>query len=313
MKRVSRAIRYSAIGVFFSGLVSVLAGCTAREGTLFAALLFLLNFCSVPTPDGDNGQNILNLPPGFVYFADIFSNSDILACDPLDCDNTLVTINDGSAGTGMTFINDILYWFGDGGAFGGSGSASGLFCDPESCGTPTALAGLPVGLGITSIGTTLFGATQEAIHSCDVNNCAGTVSLVVDLTGQTPTDIISDGVTNIYWTDLVSGNLQTCDVTACTPSTIASNAHIGMTLSGSTLYWSGGNDIQSCDVSNCVGTLTTVIALADDATGIDFRSGLLYWGDEDGNLNACDPADCLNTRNVLTTAPDFVGDVVFGP
>ncbi len=43
-----RVFRLSAIGVFFAGIISVVQGCSLKEGSLLAALLFLLNFCSLP-------------------------------------------------------------------------------------------------------------------------------------------------------------------------------------------------------------------------------------------------------------------------
>lgn len=63
--KLLRGIRYSAVGVFFSGIVMVLQGCSIeREGALFAALLLLLSFCSGPAAnmDGNGG------PAGAVIF-----------------------------------------------------------------------------------------------------------------------------------------------------------------------------------------------------------------------------------------------------
>ena len=53
MKPLFRAIRYSSVGVFFAGIISVLAGCSEREGVLGLLLLILLQFCSGPEPMPD--------------------------------------------------------------------------------------------------------------------------------------------------------------------------------------------------------------------------------------------------------------------
>jgi len=45
---LTKATRYGFIGVFLAGIVSVLAGCTAREGALGLVLLLLLQFCTGP-------------------------------------------------------------------------------------------------------------------------------------------------------------------------------------------------------------------------------------------------------------------------
>ena len=51
MKSLFRAIGYSSVGVFFAGIISVLAGCTEREGVLGLLLLILLQFCSGPVAE----------------------------------------------------------------------------------------------------------------------------------------------------------------------------------------------------------------------------------------------------------------------
>jgi len=52
VRKIFRSIRYSSVGIFFAGIISVIQGCSIeREGALFAALLFLLNFCTGPGQD----------------------------------------------------------------------------------------------------------------------------------------------------------------------------------------------------------------------------------------------------------------------
>jgi len=51
MSRVFKAIRYSGLGVFFTGIITVIQGCSEREGILFGILIFLLSFCSGPVAD----------------------------------------------------------------------------------------------------------------------------------------------------------------------------------------------------------------------------------------------------------------------
>lgn len=59
MRRLFRWARLGAVGTFFTGILSVIQGCDAREGTLFAFLLFALNFCTGPVADNGGGS----LPP----------------------------------------------------------------------------------------------------------------------------------------------------------------------------------------------------------------------------------------------------------
>ncbi len=77
MKSLFRAIRYSSVGVFFAGIISVLAGCTEREGVLGILLLVLLQFCSGPAAMPDPvpfqfGNPAIDgdvlLPPTFAAF-----------------------------------------------------------------------------------------------------------------------------------------------------------------------------------------------------------------------------------------------------
>jgi hypothetical protein len=52
LKKILRSLRVSSVGVFFTGIIGVIQGCSIeREGAFFAALLFLLNFCSGPIED----------------------------------------------------------------------------------------------------------------------------------------------------------------------------------------------------------------------------------------------------------------------
>lgn len=57
--RLLLAVRYGALGVFVTGVLSVVQGCNAREGGLLAFLLFALNFCTGPRAD----QGDMGLPP----------------------------------------------------------------------------------------------------------------------------------------------------------------------------------------------------------------------------------------------------------
>jgi hypothetical protein len=41
-------IKYSSLGVFFSGIVAVIQGCSIKEGAYLVVLLFLLQFCGTP-------------------------------------------------------------------------------------------------------------------------------------------------------------------------------------------------------------------------------------------------------------------------
>jgi len=62
---VLRAIRYSAVGAFFSGIVMVLQGCSVeREGALFAFLLFLLTFCSGPVSQPQSVETLFAFAVG---------------------------------------------------------------------------------------------------------------------------------------------------------------------------------------------------------------------------------------------------------
>ncbi len=69
MKSIFRVIRYSSVGVFFAGILSVLAGCTEREGILGLVLLILLQFCSGPVADTDPGP----VPTGTMPILDLFT------------------------------------------------------------------------------------------------------------------------------------------------------------------------------------------------------------------------------------------------
>jgi len=65
IRGVWKAVRYSGIGVFFSGIISVIQGCSFKEGGLAAMLLILLQFCSAPLDNGtDTGP-----PPVIVMFS----------------------------------------------------------------------------------------------------------------------------------------------------------------------------------------------------------------------------------------------------
>jgi hypothetical protein len=73
MTRAFRIIKLSSLGVFFTGLISIIQGCTSKEAGLAAALLFLLQFCSGPvvdeTPEAGStltliGYDKATIPPG---------------------------------------------------------------------------------------------------------------------------------------------------------------------------------------------------------------------------------------------------------
>ncbi len=105
MNRVFKAIRNSSIGVFFAGIVTVISGCTAREGALFAFLLLGLQFCS-------------GNPPNTLYWTQ-FSDDEtsIFKCDlngTLPCTpETVVTDNftgEDLSAVEVDPIGGFLYW-----------------------------------------------------------------------------------------------------------------------------------------------------------------------------------------------------------
>jgi len=81
MKSLLRMIRYSSIGVFFAGIVSVLAGCTEREGILGIVLLILLQFCSGPVADT---AVIEPSPTGTLPILDLFTVSESFSVPCID-------------------------------------------------------------------------------------------------------------------------------------------------------------------------------------------------------------------------------------
>lgn len=56
MRKFSKTLRYSSIGIFCAGIVSVLQGCDIKEAGLAAVLMLLLQFCSGPINPTDDGS-----------------------------------------------------------------------------------------------------------------------------------------------------------------------------------------------------------------------------------------------------------------
>ena len=98
MKSFFQFIRYSTVGVFFAGIVSVLAGCTEREAGLGLVLLILLQFCSGPIDDGmDDGALTATGP--HIYWTEIFDDVIMrcaLADIPCNAADAQVVAQDGS-------------------------------------------------------------------------------------------------------------------------------------------------------------------------------------------------------------------------
>jgi hypothetical protein len=65
LKRIFRFLKFSSLGVFLTGIVAVLQGCTAKEGALLAALLVLLGLCSGPQQAVDESAPP---PPPIIMF-----------------------------------------------------------------------------------------------------------------------------------------------------------------------------------------------------------------------------------------------------
>jgi hypothetical protein len=76
LKKFLRSLRVSSVGVFFAGIIGVIQGCSIeREGALFAALLFLLNFCSGPIEDMSGDTT--GPQPIIIYDSGRVGNGDI--------------------------------------------------------------------------------------------------------------------------------------------------------------------------------------------------------------------------------------------
>lgn len=83
--RFLKAIRYSAIGVFFTGIIGVIQGCSVeREGALFAALLFLLSFCSGPADTGSTPVSTTFTVDPFTTDSTLTSNCNAFGTDGTD-------------------------------------------------------------------------------------------------------------------------------------------------------------------------------------------------------------------------------------
>lgn len=61
MQRLFRWARLGAAGTFFTGILSAIQGCDAREGALFAFLLIALNFCTGPVADNGGGASLTTM------------------------------------------------------------------------------------------------------------------------------------------------------------------------------------------------------------------------------------------------------------
>jgi len=70
MKKFSRFIKLSGVGIFCTGIIAVIQGCSVeREGALFAVLLLILNFCSGPMESGPMGEEPAPLPQIVMFSA----------------------------------------------------------------------------------------------------------------------------------------------------------------------------------------------------------------------------------------------------
>jgi len=98
MKSLFRVVRYSGVGVFFAGILSVLAGCTEREGILGLLLLILLQFCSGPMEMEETGTG----PLAGMQFTDFTSATpDIIG--PITC-----TSPGGGGGGGTPIVTAFI-------------------------------------------------------------------------------------------------------------------------------------------------------------------------------------------------------------
>jgi hypothetical protein len=96
LRSLWKAVRYSSIGVFFTGIVTVIQGCDAREAGLAAVLLFLLQFCTGPISDDAGEENrdlgcVKATDSCTLYAIDKIGGDDLYRLNPAD-GSTLVTL-----------------------------------------------------------------------------------------------------------------------------------------------------------------------------------------------------------------------------
>jgi hypothetical protein len=95
VKQTLRVIRYSGIGVFATGIMAVIQGCTEREGALALFLLFLLNFCSGPIAEPVNtggGSTSGPLPTVTTDAPNTITNTTATLNGTVNANNTSTTV-----------------------------------------------------------------------------------------------------------------------------------------------------------------------------------------------------------------------------
>ncbi|HEY1957770.1 MAG TPA: hypothetical protein VGH28_19250 [Polyangiaceae bacterium] len=144
------------------------------------------------------------------------------------------------------------------------------------------------------------------LMKCALAGCNNHPTVVADLTnttltGRTPSSLALDA-THVYWSD---DGVQSCakDGCACAPNALTTNGSLGIAVTPSSFFWTGGSSVFTCALGGC----TTPLVLAQNAVepeGIVTDGADVYWTTENGTLSSCALGGCNAPTLVWAGAPE---------